>query len=247
VTRVNLLPWREELRRHRRKEFALCTVLGIAATVLIMAAIHQWITAAIEEQQRRNAFLENEIVALERQIAEIRELEEKKRRLLGKMEIIEELQVSRPKIVHLFDEIARTVPEGVRLEDFSQVGRDLSVNGRAQSNAQVSAYLRNLESSPWFASPSLQVIENKGGSAAGRGLRFTLVMKLGEGPGAEGKEGGLHRGGEAGTSSPGANWDARSAALRANPREGVSTSSPGANWDARSAALRANPREGVSN
>ncbi|HWP00927.1 MAG TPA: PilN domain-containing protein [Methylococcus sp.] len=183
MTRVNLLPWREELRRHRRKEFALWTVLGVAATVLIMVAIHQWITAAIEGQRRRNAFLENEIAALERQIAEIRELEEKKRRLLGKMAIIEELQVSRPMIVHLFDEIARTVPDGVRLEDLSQVGRDLTVNGRAQSNAQVSAYLRNLESSPWFASPSLQVIENRGGSAGGRGLRFTLVMKLGEGPG----------------------------------------------------------------
>lgn len=159
------------------------TVLGIAATILIMVAIHQWITAAIEGQRRRNAFLEEEIAALERQIAEIRELEEKKRRLLAKMAIIEELQVSRPMIVHLFDEIARTVPDGVRLEDLSQVGRNLTVNGRAQSNAQVSAYLRNLESSPWFASPSLQIIENRGGGTEGRGLRFTLAMKQGEGPG----------------------------------------------------------------
>lgn len=203
MTRVNLLPWREELRRQRRQEFALWMGLGIAVTVLIMVAIHQWITAAIEGQRRRNGFLENEIAALERQIAEIRELEEKKRRLLGKMAIIEELQVSRPKIVHLFDEIARTVPDGVRLEDFSQVGHDLTVNGRAQSNTQVSAYLRNLESSPWFASPSLQVIENRGGNAGGRGLRFTLVMKLGEGPGpsAEDRGEGSRRAGDAGTNA----------------------------------------------
>ncbi|MEW6036814.1 MAG: PilN domain-containing protein [Pseudomonadota bacterium] len=187
MARINLLPWRAALRRERQKEFAVWTGLGLALTAAVMLLVRTQIGAAIDSQTRRNQFLEGEIGALERQIAEIRDLETKKSRLVAKMEIIQQLQLSRPEEVHLFDEIARTVPEGVRLRDMTQQDRSLTVNGMAQSNARVSAYMRNLEGSEWLYAPVLEVIENKqDGQALGKdkGSRFTLRMK--QGPKAKG-------------------------------------------------------------
>jgi type IV pilus assembly protein PilN len=184
MARINLLPWRAALRRERQKEFAIWTGLGLALTAAMMLLVRTQIGAAIDSQIRRNQYLEGEIGALERQIAEIRDLETKKSRLVAKMEIIQQLQLSRPEEVHLFDELARTVPEGVRLRDLTQEDRALTVNGMAQSNARVSAYMRNLEGSEWLYEPVLEVIENKqDGQAKGkerdRGSRFTLRMKQG--------------------------------------------------------------------
>ncbi|QJD28808.1 PilN domain-containing protein [Methylococcus geothermalis] len=184
MARINLLPWRAALRRERQKEFAVWTGLGLALTAATMLLVRTQVGAAIDSQTRRNQFLEGEIGALERQIAEIRDLETKKSRLVAKMEIIQQLQSSRPEEVHLFDEIARTVPEGVWLRDLTQEDRAITVNGVAQSNARVSAYMRNLEGSEWLYEPVLEVIENKqDGQARGkerdRGSRFTLRMKQG--------------------------------------------------------------------
>ncbi|QXP84978.1 PilN domain-containing protein [Methylococcus sp. ANG] len=184
MARINLLPWRAALRRERQKEFAIWTGLGLALTAAVMLLVRTQIGAAIDSQIRRNQYLEGEIGALERQIAEIRDLETKKSRLVAKMEIIQQLQLSRPEEVHLFDEIARTVPEGVRLRDLTQEDRALTVNGMAQSNARVSAYMRNLEGSEWLYEPVLEVIENKqDGQVKGKerdgGSRFTLRMKQG--------------------------------------------------------------------
>lgn len=184
MTRINLLPWRAALRRERQKEFAVWTGLGLAFTAAVMLLIRTQIAVSIENQTRRNQFLEGEIAVLERQIAEIRDLESKKVRLVAKMEIIQQLQMSRPEEVHLFDEIARTAPEGVRLQDLAQDGRSLTVNGTAQSNARVSAYMRNLETSEWLYEPVLGVIENKEGRKTGarekdNASRFTLQMKQG--------------------------------------------------------------------
>ena len=182
MARINLLPWRAALRRERQKEFAVWTGLGLALTAAVMLLVRTQIGAAIDSQMRRNRFLEGEIGALERQIAEIRDLEVKKSRLVAKMEIIQQLQSSRPEAVHLFDEIARTAPEGVRLHDLTQEDRSLTVNGMAQSNARVSAYMRNLEGSEWLYEPVLEIIENKqDGRPSGKdkGSRFTLRMKQG--------------------------------------------------------------------
>ncbi|UZR27911.1 PilN domain-containing protein [Methylococcus mesophilus] len=184
MARINLLPWRAALRRERQKAFAIWTGLGLALTAAMLLLVRTQIGAAIDSQSRRNQYLEGEIGALERQIAEIRDLETKKSRLVAKMEIIQQLQLSRPEEVHLFDEIARTVPEGVRLQDLTQEDRAVTVNGMAQSNARVSAYMRNLEGSEWLYEPVLEVIENKqDGQARGkerdRGSRFTLRMKQG--------------------------------------------------------------------
>ena len=130
----------------------------------------------ITDQEERNAFLKREIAALDERIKEIQELEKTKARLLARMEVIQELQSSRPEAVHLFDELVKTTPDGAFLTKITQQGKVVELDGRAQSNARVSAYMRNVESSDWIGNPVLQVIENK--DKTGTGLsHFTLSVQ----------------------------------------------------------------------
>lgn len=183
MAKINLLPWRAALRKQQQKDFASAIMLGVSLTGAIMLMVHTSISSQIEHQNRRNNFLSMEIAALDKKIAEIQELEAKKKRLLARMDIIQELQSSRPLVVHLFDELAKTIPEGVYLTDLSQIDKSLTVNGFAQSNARVSAYMRNLEISGWLKDPLLNIIEAKADANAKdtgikkSGNRFTLQIK----------------------------------------------------------------------
>ena len=126
-----------------------------------MIVVHVHYNDAIDYQNRRNLFLTERIAELDKQIEEIKTLESKKNRLLSKMEVIEQLQISRPEIVHFFVEMAKSVPEGVQLHEIVQADRNIQVKGEAQSNARVSSYMNNVEASPWLESPQLTVIESK--------------------------------------------------------------------------------------
>jgi type IV pilus assembly protein PilN len=164
MTRINLLPWREEARQRRRKEFAAAGGLALVFTLLLAVLVHLQIEGRIGDQQARNQLLEGEIAQLNRQIKEIQDLEKIKADLLSRMEIIQELQESRPEIVRLFEELVVTIPEGVYLTKLEQTGRTVVVEGRAQSNARVSAFMRNIEASTWIGSPRLLLIEDKTGT-----------------------------------------------------------------------------------
>lgn len=177
MARINLLPWREELRKQQQKEFLTAIGLGVALTAAIMLLVHMTIADRIEYQEQRNRFLTTQIAVLDKKINEIRDLEKKKEMLISKMEIIQRLQSSRPEIVHLFESVARTLPEGVFLTKFDQAGDNLSVTGIAQSNARVSAYMRNIENSPWLEQPQLQIIEAKNKSKHERQGHFSLKIK----------------------------------------------------------------------
>ncbi|WP_045226677.1 PilN domain-containing protein [Methyloterricola oryzae] len=181
MARINLLPWRAELRKQQQKDFAAAIMLGLALTAAIFLLVRSHIGSQIEYQTQRNQFLQSEIAVLDGKIKEIQNLEAQKKKLLAKMEIIQQLQSSRPEIVHLFDEIARTVPEGVFLNDLTQSDKNLTINGFAQSNARVSAYMRSLEASPWLKDPVLTIIESKDpGKDSKKGKsRFTLLVKQG--------------------------------------------------------------------
>lgn len=161
MAHINLLPWREEQRREKQRQFL--TVLGLSAVLMgmIILAVHLRIAGMIDHQESRNRFLQSEISKVEKQIKEINRLEEDKRRLLARMEVIQELQRNRPEVVHLFDEIARIIPDGIHLDNLKQSGNKLVLNGVAQSNARVSAFMRNIEGSDWLADPRLEVIEKK--------------------------------------------------------------------------------------
>ncbi len=159
MPRVNLLPWREELRQERQKNFMLATVAAIAVSAGMVFFTKVQVDLQIDHQRDRNNLLTEEIKDLDKKITEIRDLENQKERLLARMEIIEQLQRSRPEIVHLFDEMVRTVPDGVHLKTVKQIGVQLEITGAAQSSTRVSAYLRNIDASDWMTDPRLEVIE----------------------------------------------------------------------------------------
>tara|TARA_R110002095_G_scaffold41514_1_gene38213 strand:- start:1664 stop:2239 length:576 start_codon:yes stop_codon:yes gene_type:complete len=159
MAQINLLPWRAELRDQRKKEYL--TIVGICAVVALMvwAAIHWHFNERIDYQNGRNGFLQAEIKKLDQKIKEIQELEHEKERLLARMKAIETLQTSRPIIVHIFDEVVDSLPEGVYLKEIVQSGKNFTIKGVAQSNARVSNYMRNVEKSDWLKNPTLDVIE----------------------------------------------------------------------------------------
>ncbi len=161
MPRVNLLPWREELRKQRRTEYlSMLGVSAVAATV-IWFVIHLYFNALIEQQQHRNSFLTAEIKLLDIKIAEIKQLEKEKENLIARMKAIETLQTSRPIVVHLFDELVSTLPDGVYLTSLIQSGDKVTIKGVAQSNARVSNFMRNVEASQWVKEPKLSIIQSK--------------------------------------------------------------------------------------
>jgi type IV pilus assembly protein PilN len=159
MPRINLLPHRAELRTKRRNQFFIGLAGSLGAAGLAVVASNFVMDGIINSQNGRNEVLKTEISALDKRIAEILDLEAKKERLLARMQIIEELQRSRPEIVHVFDELVRTLPDGVRLTAVKQVNRRLEISGDAESNTRVSAFMRNIDKSKWLTQPDLQVVE----------------------------------------------------------------------------------------
>ncbi len=176
ITTINLLPWREELRQEQKKQFGVLTVLMMFLAAAIVGLIHLQMVTKIDYQLSRNSFMSSEISKLDKEIAEISELRKVRRSLVERMEVIQDLQRSRPSIVHLFSEIVKTVPNGVYLESLTQTGDNLLMNGQAESNARVSTYMRNLDASDWLKAPNLNVIEIED-IKVNRISTFTLTVK----------------------------------------------------------------------
>jgi len=177
MARINLLPWRAERRKHRQKEFLTMLGLSAAAAAFLAFLIISYYSAQISGQNDRNAYLQDQITKVDQQIKEIDALDEKKRRLLARKEVIEQLQANRSQMVHLFDSLVRTIPDGVILTSLKQEGDKLTIEGRSQSNARVSSYMRTLESSGWMTNPDLSIIEAKAGDP-GLPYAFTLSVLL---------------------------------------------------------------------
>ena len=161
MARINLLPWRAERRKQRQREFGI--MLGMAALGGLLLSLLIWFyyDMQVSGQNDRNAYLQTEIDKVKEQNKEIDRLDEQKNRLLARKAVIEQLQAKRSQMVHLFDALVRTIPDGVVLTSLKQEGDILTLEGRTQSNARVSAYMRNLESSGWMSKPELSVIEAK--------------------------------------------------------------------------------------
>ena len=159
MAHINLLPWREELRQERQKQFLLTLAFFAVLAAGVWGLVHVYNNQMIEYQNSRNAFLDGKIAILDKKIKEIQELEKQKERLLARMQAIQELQGNRPLIVRMFDEIVTSIPDGVSLSKLKQVGKKITINGEAQSNARVSNFMRNLESSDWLTNPELDIIQ----------------------------------------------------------------------------------------
>jgi len=174
MANINLLPWREELREERRKEFLVGVGITVAIAVLIIFAVDRFVNNAINNQTRKNDYLREQITSLDREISEIRELQRLKSELTERMTVIQDLQGRRPVIVRLFDELVRTLPDGVYYDQIVRNGDQISFEGVAESNNRVSALLRSLEDSEWFEGPDLQQISSN--VAGGNGNRFQLSV-----------------------------------------------------------------------
>lgn len=161
MAHINLLPWREELRKQRQQEFGVMAALGAVFALAVVGLAHVQMEGRIDAQQGRNGFLQSQIKVLDKKIAEIKDLEKTKTGLLARMNIIQELQSSRPESVHLMDQLVHTLPDGVHVTSIKQQEGALTLSGIAQSNARVSAYMRNIEASSWMARPKLDLIQTQ--------------------------------------------------------------------------------------
>ena len=182
MPRINLLPWREAQRKERKLAFLVA--LGIAALAAGVTAFAAYLMygSMIEAQQRRNNNLRAAIRTLDHQIEEINSLESAKQKFIARMEIIEKLQRSRPEIVHVFDEIVRTLPEGVYLTAVKQNGMRLKFEGIAQSSTRVSSFMRNIDGSQWLRNPELEVVQTSKGTGPGSSFTLTADQVTTSGP-----------------------------------------------------------------
>ncbi|MCB1693515.1 MAG: PilN domain-containing protein, partial [Pseudomonadales bacterium] len=153
--KINLLPWREELREQRKREFLNVLVVVLLVAGVIIFGFDRFYNAEIENQKSRNAFLQKEIKVLEDRIAEIKLLQQKRNELLSRMQVIQELQGNRPIIVRIFDELARQLSDRVFYTQVSMAGKKLTINGIAESNNRISSQLRNFAESAWFDKPNV--------------------------------------------------------------------------------------------
>ena len=176
TTRVNLLPWREMRRKEQDRQLLTIAVGAWILMGVIIFYAHVHVSALIENQNKRNDFLNQEIAKVEKEIKEIAELKKKRSDLIARMNVIYQLQGDRTRIVHLFDELARKLPEGVYLSSLNHSGTKISLKGVAQSNARVSALMRNLSASDWFSDPELEVITVKA-KGNDRVSEFSLNVK----------------------------------------------------------------------
>ena len=175
MARINLLPWRAERRKQRQKEFGVMAGLSALAAIALSFLIVSYYNGQISGQNVRNGFLKDRITEVDKQIAEIEELDKKKAKLLARKEVIEQLQANRSQMVHLFDSLVRTIPDGVILTSIKQDDKTLSLTGRSQSNSRVSTYMRNLEGSGWMTKPDLSIIEAKGED---KGLPYEFSLRV---------------------------------------------------------------------
>jgi len=172
MPRINLVPWREAERKRKRQEFGVGAVAALMFAGLIALVVNWQMGSAIENQNERNEYLKDQIADLDKQIAEINALDQQKQRLVARMQVIEQLERSRPEIVHVFDQLVRTTPDGIYLTSIKQTDRKIQMQGVAQSSTRVASYMRNIDSSEWLTEPSLDILETKGSSDAGS--QFTL-------------------------------------------------------------------------
>jgi len=179
MAKINLLPWREELRAQKKQDFINAIGVAVLFTVLIFAGVHLYIEGLKAYQEQRNKIIQDEIALLDIKIAQIKTIEEQKAKLLTKIDLIQKLQESRPEIVHLFDELPKVTPDGVFLTTFTQKGGDLTFQGKSQSNARVSAFMRAIEASSWLKAPALDVIQSASKVGPDQLSDFTMHAKQG--------------------------------------------------------------------
>lgn len=176
MANINLLPWRDAQRRERNREtLIMCSIMWALACCVVFAA-KLYMDGRIEHQQNRNAYIQSEIDALAKVIKEIEDLKDKRDALLARMEVIQNLQKNRSQIVHVFDDLAKKLPKGVFYDTVTKTENNFGIQGKAQSNARVSALMRSLDASDWFDKATLRVVDvlDEDGTSVSQ---FNMIVK----------------------------------------------------------------------
>lgn len=190
MARINLLPHRAATRKQRERDFFVQLAITAAAAIGFMVLWNIWMGMRVDNQNDRNAYLQDQIKQVDARLTKIDDLEKVRAQLLARKQIIEQLQANRSQMVHLFDELVKTVPGSARLTSLKQAGDQMTLSGVAQSNASVAQYMRNIEASPWMGPTDLSKTENSH-DASRMPYSFGLSVALqrpkqddGNGPGA---------------------------------------------------------------
>lgn len=178
MAKINLLPWREDRRQQRKREFMVTMGAVAALSALLVFLAVQFFEQQMQRQRDRNAFLDSEIKLLDAKIADIKALESERDHLLQRQKIIENLQANRSTTVHLMDELVRAIPDGVYLTLLKQTGTRLELQGRAQSHARISQFMGNLDRSPWLRYRDLQIIQRGDPPARSNQPRSTALASI---------------------------------------------------------------------
>ena len=179
MAHINLLPWREERRQERQQQFIVALVAGVIFAAVVLYGVILFADSFIDEQSSRNSFMQREISVLNKKIKEIDTLERERERLLARMQVIQDLQASRPKVVKVFDSLVRVVPDGIHLNKLTRQGKRLTLKGVAESNARVSVLMRKLDKHVEFDESNLKVVQRT--SSADNAIRnFTLTINESE-------------------------------------------------------------------
>lgn len=177
MARINLLPWREQLREQRKQQFIaiLLGVLLLGAGMVFLA--DQALNRMIDHQQARNSFLRQEISALDARIKEISELRKKRQELIERTKVIQDLQGNRPIVSRVFDQLVRTIPDGVYFSSVKMAGKNISVEGTAENNNLISSLMRNHDASEWLTSPNLTEVRTVEEGGVHELSRFKLTVQ----------------------------------------------------------------------
>ncbi len=188
MAKINLLPWRENLRQQRQKNFLASLAVAAIAAVAVVLLANMGINNQISGQENRNNYLRGEIRKLDSAITRIERLERTRDDLIARKNVIERLQSNRSLMVHLFNQLAQTVPEGITLNSVRQAGAQLTIIGTSESETRVSEYMRNIESAEWLHSPTLRiVVRTDSADRPGQPHRFELTARVAA-PGQEDEE-----------------------------------------------------------
>jgi type IV pilus assembly protein PilN len=177
MARINLLPWREQRREERKKRFLTALAGVVVAAIGIILLADRYYSSQIDRQTARNAYIQREITVLDGRIKQISELKIRRKQLIERMKIIEDLQGNRPIIGHIFDQLARTLPDGVYFSSVKMIGKNIAIAGTAESNNRVSDLMRNLEASPWLESPTLAEVKAKPTGDVAQTNNFQLSVR----------------------------------------------------------------------
>lgn len=177
MARINLLPWRDELRQERKKQFGYAMVGVALGAILTLMIMDQYENARIEQQNRRNAYLQENIAELDAAVREIRDLQRKRTQLIERMRIIQELQGNRPIIVRIIDQLVRTVPDGVFYQSLKTTNGEITIEGVAESSNRVSSLMRNLDASDWLEQPNLDAVR-AAPEFGDQATTFNLTVKI---------------------------------------------------------------------